>query len=117
MVDESEALRACLERTGRLERDQFLAQVHRRRFAKVLRKHPLRAVELPAPMEVMQTSELLHTVTRFVGPPTAQQCSVVSRALRKALASAPPRLYALGGSDGVGALSVVERFDERCMHW
>lgn len=113
--EENEALRACLESTGGLAREQFLAQVHRRRFAKVLRQHPY-ALEVH-PAEVLQSPDLLQLTMRLAGAYVSQQCSAVSRALNQAAALLRPRLYTVGGSDGVAAASTVDRFDDQEARW
>jgi len=113
--EENEALRVCLESAGWLAREQFDAQIHRRRFAKVLEKHP--CTWEVAPFEVLQTSELLRLALGYAGPAATAPCAAASRSFLRGTELLPPRLYAIGGSDSVGALSTMERFDEQAGRW
>jgi len=114
--EESDALRDCLEGSGRLGRDQFLAQIHRRRFAKVVQQHP--CPWDATPQQVMQMSELFRNTMKCAGFRTARQCSASSKALWAGTDLLPsPRLYAIGGSDGAQALSTCERFVEKANKW
>lgn len=113
--DESEALRACLEREGLLGREQFLAQMHRRRFARTLARHPCQFEA--APVEVMHNLELFRNAMRYAGMQAARCTAAASRTLSLGTEILPPRLYAVGGSDGAKVLSTAERFDERSAKW
>lgn len=113
--EEAAALRECLEQSGALTGERFSAEVHRRRFSEVLKRHPCTMDVCAA--EVLQTQELFRHAVQCAGFPTARQCATVSRALLKNMDLLPPRLYAIGGSDGASPLSTVERFNETGMRW
>jgi len=113
--DESDALRACLENCGLIRQEQFLAQVHRRRFARTLERHPY--VSDGGPFEMLQNLELFRTAMRCAGIESARRFAACSRALRWGALVLPPRLYVVGGSDGTAVLSTAEKFDESNNRW
>lgn len=113
--DESNAIRDCLERDGLIGREQFLAQMHRRRFARTLQRHPCEFEA--APLEVMHNLELFRNAMRCAGMQAARCTAAASRTLSLGTQLLPPRLYAVGGSDGTKVLSTAERFDERSGRW
>merc|ERR1719235_2190561 len=105
--DETHALRECLEKRHILTPDQFLAQLHKRQFERALERHPCQSEA--APSEVMHNFELFRSVMRCAGARAARVFSASSRLLHRSLQVLPPRLYLLGGSDSVKALSTVEK--------
>lgn len=115
LVDEADALRVCLEKDGNLQSEAYQAQLHRRKFQKILERHP--CATTASAMEVLQTTELLHRTMRWAGAASQHQCASACRALHVGINRTAQRLYAIGGSDSVGAMSSVDRLFERAGRW
>lgn len=113
--DDYEALRECLESSCILQRERFLAMVHRRRFTNALLKHPCRMNA--APLDVLRLPELLDSVCRFAGGPVRASCAAVAKQFGCLNECLSQRLYAIGGADSVGALSNFDSFDSRSGTW
>lgn len=119
LFEENGALRECLEMAGVLRVQTFFTQLHKRRFAQVLERHPLEAhaVSLAA---VTHTHELAFSIARHAGPDAVGQLGLANRRLKGSVASITPELsavfpsavFVVGGSgDGTrGPLSTAERF-------
>jgi len=122
--EESEALRECLEASGALAPVRFLASLHRRRFAEVIKRHP---GPWPGSLDmVMQIRELAQATAAHAGATSVTPLAAASRALRGGVGSMlsefpalfPSQVYAVGGTDGTAeTLSSVERFDSASCMW
>lgn len=115
LAEESEAMRVCLEGCGSMRRDLYLAQVHRRKFRKTLEQHPCSMTTCS--LEVLHSTELLHRTMRWAGTAAQCRCASVSRVLHVGINRTAQRLYAIGGSDSVGAVGSVDRLYERAGRW
>lgn len=124
LQEESEALRECLEVSGYLAPVRFLACLHRRRFAEVIKRHP---GPWPGSLDaVMQIRELALATAANAGATSVTPLAAASRALRCGVGTMlsefpalfPSHVYAVGGVDDVGAtLGSVERFDSSSCSW
>ncbi|CAK0848493.1 unnamed protein product [Prorocentrum cordatum] len=122
--EESEALRECLEASGALAPVRFLASLHRRRFAEVIKRHP---GPWPGSLDtVMQIRELALATAAHAGAASVTALAAASRALRGGVGSLlsefpalfPSQVYAIGGADERSeTLGTVERFDSRSCVW
>lgn len=122
--EEGEALRECLEASGALAPVRFLASLHRRRFAEVIKRHP---GPWPGSLDlVMQVRELALATAAHAGAATVAPLAAASRALRGGVGSMlsefpalfPSQVYAIGGADeGAETLGSVERFDSASCVW
>lgn len=113
--DETEALREYLESVCILQREQFSAQMHRRRFAKVLEKFPCKCDATVA--EVLRTADLMHLVLRGAGVHALGCFAAAASVFRHMPDLVPRKLYVLGGFDSAGVLGQVEAFDGRTGRW
>lgn len=117
------AIRQCLANAGLLSTQIFLAQLHRRRFARMCCTHPC-AWESSL-HTVLGGNELLGLNTMlFAGLLAAGVLRSTSRSMQLAvemvggtLEDSLTRLYVCGGADGNKALSSVERFDAEHGTW
>eukprot|EP00913_Durusdinium_trenchii_P014403 g13509.t1 len=122
--EEGEALRECLEASGALAPVRFLARLHRRRFAEVIKRHP---GPWPGSLDaVMQIRELALATAASAGAASVAPLAAASRALRAGVGSMlsefpalfPSQVYAIGGADsGAETLSSVEKFDSKSCVW
>jgi len=122
--EEGEALRECLEASGALAPCRFLASLHRRRFAEVIKRHP---GPWPGSLDtVMQIRELALATAAHAGAASVTTLTAASRALRGGVGSMlsefpalfPSQVYAVGGADGAAdTLASVERFDSASCVW
>jgi len=122
--EESEALRECLEASGALAPVRYLASLHRRRFAEVVKRHP---GPWPGSLDtVVQIRELALATVAGAGAASVAPLAAASRALRGGVGSMlsefpalfPSQVYAIGGA-GVAAdtLCSVEKFDSKTCVW
>eukprot|EP00927_Polykrikos_kofoidii_P034916 TRINITY_DN29514_c0_g1_i1.p1 TRINITY_DN29514_c0_g1~~TRINITY_DN29514_c0_g1_i1.p1 ORF type:complete len:567 (+),score=90.16 TRINITY_DN29514_c0_g1_i1:147-1703(+) len=119
LSEEHQVLCECLEFAGVLQKQSFLTLLHRRRFAQVLREHPLPAIGRHSFEAVTRTHELALLVTHMAGPDVVGAVKAVSRAVACSVASVtsklselfPSALYVVGGAgDGTrGPLALAER--------
>lgn len=124
LQEETEALRECLTASGALAPARFLASIHRRRFAEVIKQHPS---HWPGSLEtVVLNQELALATASCAGAACIPPLSAACRALRRGVGSLlaehpalfPAQLYAVGGADDSGeALRSVERFDSVSCLW
>ncbi|CAE8595496.1 unnamed protein product, partial [Polarella glacialis] len=124
MREEGEALRECLEASGALAPVRFLASLHRRRFAEVIKRHP---GPWPGSLAtVVQIRELALATAASAGAASVAPLAAASRALRGGVGSMlsdfpslfPSQVYAIGGADArADTLCSVERFDSRSCAW
>lgn len=122
--EEGEVLRECLEASGALAPVRFLASLHRRRFAEVIKRHP---GPWPGSLDlVMQVRELALATAAHAGAATVAPLAAASRALHSGVGSMlsefpalfPSQVYAIGGADdGSETLGSVERFDSASCAW
>eukprot|EP00746_Dinoflagellata_sp_MGD_P025720 gnl/MRDRNA2_/MRDRNA2_16056_c0_seq2.p1 gnl/MRDRNA2_/MRDRNA2_16056_c0~~gnl/MRDRNA2_/MRDRNA2_16056_c0_seq2.p1 ORF type:complete len:423 (+),score=87.31 gnl/MRDRNA2_/MRDRNA2_16056_c0_seq2:47-1270(+) len=122
--EDSEALKECLEASGLLSGQCFLARLHRRRFQGILKHHPLSCkVGLNT---VMDSHELALATLQAAGSAAASRLTVVSKGILCKMRGAseafsqffPPAMYVLGGLDDVDeTLGTVERFDPATGVW
>merc|ERR1719401_215807 len=122
--EESEALRECLEASGSLAPVRFLACLHRRRFAEVIKRH---AGPWPGSLDaVIQIRELALATAAHAGAASVTPLAAASRALRGGVGSMlsefpalfPSQVYAIGGADDrAETLGSVERFDSASCVW
>jgi len=116
--EENAALRECLDLSGEV----FLARLHRHRFARVLRQHPLRRPAAQACssclLELSRAHELSLLALGLAGPGCICPMAAASRAIAVSVESIsgelsrlfPLTIYAVGGaSGGRGPLPSVER--------
>merc|ERR1719456_945950 len=116
--EESEALRECLEASGNLAPVRFLACLHRRRFAEVIKRH---SGPWPGSLDtVIQIRELALATAAHAGATSVIPLAAASRTLRGGVGTMlsefpalfPSHIYAIGGvDDGAETLGSVERFD------
>merc|ERR1719456_2129944 len=116
--EESEALRECLEASGNLAPVRFLACLHRRRFAEVIKRH---SGPWPGSLDtVIQIRELALATAAHAGAASVTPLATACRALRGGVGTMlsefpalfPSQVYAIGGvDDGAETLGSVERFD------
>lgn len=122
--EEGEALRECLEASGALAPVRFLASLHRRRFAEVIKRHP---GPWPGSLDaVVQIRELALATAAGAGAASVAPLAAASRALRGGVGSMlsefpalfPSQVYAIGGADSSAeTLSSVEKFDSKSCVW
>ncbi|CAJ1377354.1 unnamed protein product [Effrenium voratum] len=121
--EEGEALRECLEASGALAPVRFLASLHRRRFAEVIKRHP---GPWPGSLDaVVQIRELALATAAGAGAASVAPLAAASRALRGGVGSMlsefpalfPSQVYAIGGADAGETLSSVEKFDSKSCVW
>lgn len=122
--EESEALRECLTVSGALPPARFLASLHKRQFAKVVRQHPC---HWPGSLEtVIQNQELALATATCAGAASVAPLAQACRSLRRDVGSLlteypglfPSHLYAIGGvNNSAETLGNVERFDSTECVW
>lgn len=118
--EENAVLLTHLESVGILRGQDFLTQLHRRRFARVLQRHPISWTSKPSLEACASTQELAIAVTSLAGPSCLSHLAAASRSISRGIKSITPSLkemfpiyvYAVGGVSGGarGPLPVVERF-------
>lgn len=117
LCEENAALRECLELAGVLREKAFFARLHKRRFARVLRQHPLRG-QGTSLEEVVRAQELALMAAGLAGPGSVRPLGATSRAAAASLEAVteelsalfPTAIYAVGGAGGGrGPLPSVER--------
>lgn len=117
-------MRECLEASGALVPVRFLASLHRRRFAEVIRRHP---GNWPGSLDkVVQIRELALAMAAHAGAASVTPLACASKATRTGIGGVlsefpawfPSHVYAIGGADvGTNALATVERFDSTSCAW
>lgn len=118
LSEENAALRDCLESLGILCGQSFLSRLHRRRFQRVLRQHPL--VQYTTLEGVARTPELAVAVVSHSGPSSIRPLLLASRVTARGVAAAtleldrlfPTWVYVVGGASNVSRvpLRAVEQF-------
>mmetsp|Transcript_2438 Transcript_2438/g.7264 ORF Transcript_2438/g.7264 Transcript_2438/m.7264 type:complete len:608 (-) Transcript_2438:109-1932(-) len=120
---EATVLRDCLVGAGVLSPEHLLARLHQKRFAAVLRVHPLYSDACFA--AALATHELVVDMAISTGPSPIYALRAASRGLRQAVADVIPMLgqlfsrsiYVCGGFDGAEETSTAERFDPAFGAW
>lgn len=121
--EEAAALRDYLADEGVLDCDRYLMCLHRRRFASVLKAHPLVAEAGFA--DVLAAQELSLDIARYTGMPAIQAVAAASHAAHAEMANAESSIkqlfsmavYVCGGFDGVEGTNTAERFDPAIGAW
>jgi len=117
LIDENEALRDCLEGADIVTHERFLAQVHSRSFARMVRNHPCSWVD--SLVDALSAPDILAQVARGAGPRGIDALVVCSRSLRALVANIepqlstmfPPPVYVIGGMEDNVAVNTVEVLD------
>jgi len=124
LLEKSAAMLECLEDSGVVKEGVFLARLHRRRFARVLRQHPCECRE--SFETVLQTREMTVTIARLCGPECTTALTAASRAFSRRVDEAQaklsdlfsPAVYVVGGEGtDEDVTGVVERFDPVAGGW
>jgi len=121
--EEGSALCECLVAAGVLTREAILAQIHRLRFDKVHREHPL--ISEASFADAIEAEELAISVSRCAGSHAVRALRAVSKGVRKAASGALPAMdllqldnvFVCGGYDGERRLRLVDRFDPQSGVW
>lgn len=121
--DEHEALCDCLAGCGMVSAERLLANVHRRRFASALRRHP--HIWHESLETIGQSKELMLTIAARLGLSGTAALGAASHALQSGVAASAPEivtlfpvtLFAAGGEASGAALASVERFDVSTNSW
>lgn len=115
--EEGEVLRECLEGSGALAPARFLAGLHRRQFAQVIKRHPLPWP--PSLGTILQIRELALATAAHAGAASVTPLATVSRVLHSGVGCVLPELptlfpsevYVIGGADdSAETLGSVESF-------
>ncbi|CAK9020668.1 unnamed protein product [Durusdinium trenchii] len=124
LSEELVALRTCLQATEQIRAEQFLAQLHRQRFEKLLQRCPC---NFDASLEeAMQAPGMSLQVAGLLGHTEALSISQCSKLMRSCLHGVsielaelfPQQTLVLGGVDANGeATSSVESFDIGTNAW
>jgi len=123
LCEENAALLEALE-CSRVVGTRLSAQLHRRRFGKLLKRHPIS----PAAnfLRVAQTPGIVLATARFAGLKSMEQTAAVSKGCKEAATSAMttlyrdlkrPKIYVIGGAESNQALDAVECFDPQDSSW
>jgi len=123
LQEENASLRDCLSRSGCLNLEALLAEMHRRRFVAVLRSRPL-GCSLTLSHAFAADGPILN-VAQYVGLRTIQNFCSASRGLNERMLnvrgilrdSCAASFYVCGGEDGQDFLDSVERFDALRREW
>lgn len=122
--EEAIVLRGCLANAGALNLDRFWICLHRQRFERVRRSHPL--LSSPRLVEALAVRELAFDVAwRAGGPPAVQALRAASRAVSRTVEEAGSDIntlfsrgiYVCGGFDGSQETNTAERFDPAVGAW
>jgi len=113
-------LRDCLEAAGLVRAESFQALLHKRAFAGVLKRHPLRTLRSPGTSvsTIFRSPDLTLIIARSAGPDMFHTLAGASRDAARSsgeFASRlykefPPSIFAIGGASCRGPVPLVERF-------
>jgi len=124
LLERSAAMFECLEDSGVVREGVFLARLHRRSFARVLRQHPCECRE--SFETLLQTREMTVAMARLCGPECTTALSAASRAFSRRVGEAQakladlfsPAVYVVGGEGAdEDVTGVVERYDPVVGDW
>ena len=102
------------------------AQLHRRRFNKVLQRFPLETATMAGLLPAMQTSGFVTALAECAGLPILARIAATARGMQDPVNSAleelsrgfqKPKVYVIGGAQNNQALDVVECFDPESSKW
>lgn len=122
--EEFGVLQGCLAEVGALNPDRFLIRLHRHRFDRVRKAHPLLTISSFA--EAIAGRELmLDVVWRAGGPPAVHALRAASRAVNHIVGEVSTVINArfsrgicvCGGFDGSQETNTAERFDPAVGNW
>lgn len=124
--EEAVALRHCLETSGLLCPQRFLAQVHRQRFTATRHAHPF-VCQAGLVADVLHTRGIALAIAGIAGLSSVRALRAASGIVRRvtALAQADVArlfpylgdLYIVGGEDGSQVLDSAEHFDSSTGSW
>lgn len=127
--EESEALCECVLGSGFVSRQTLLAQVHRLRFEKMRRKHPLASDGTASLGFMLGAHELALGVARSSDLRSLRALHAASKGISGAASLAMPladlrplgeaagNVFVCGGYDGARFLNLVDRYDPAAGSW
>jgi len=124
LCEENAALLDALECTNHAVGMRLSAQLHRRRFAKILKRFPLQPAT--ALVRVIQTPGIIAAASVFSGLPAVGRLAAVAQGFHEAADAVLAqmarslrrrKIYVIGGAQSNQALNVVECFDPEGNQW
>jgi len=128
LQEEVSALKECLCASGALSHDRFLARLHRERFDRICRAHPLELDGTATLTRAFALHELTVSVVSLAGVAAVRALRSASHAVGRAACRAKPaadlvaassqgQIFVCGGYDGTRLLEDIHRFDPISHTW